>query len=146
MNNQVNITPANLEYREAVVSLLQSAGLPVEDLPHQLQNFYIAMKNDFVVGAIGLETYDGNGLLRSLVVNPAFQKMNIAAALVNEIENLGRSLGLNSIYLLTETAKDYFGRKGYEQVAREQAPESLKRSTEFSHVCPSTAILMKKTL
>lgn len=146
MNNQINITPANVEHKEAVVSLLQSAGLPVKDLPHQLQNFYIAMNNGFVVGAIGLETYDRNGLLRSLVVKPEYQKMKIAAALVNEVENLGKSLGLNSIYLLTETAKDYFDRKGYEPIVREQAPESLKRSTEFSHVCPSTAILMKKTL
>jgi amino-acid N-acetyltransferase len=146
MRNQVDITPAGPEYREAIISLLRSAGLPVEDLPQQLQNFFTATDNGFVVGVIGLETYDRNGLLRSLVVKPEYQKLKIAAALVSKVENLGRSLGLDSIYLLTETAKDYFGRKGYEQIVRTQAPESLNQSTEFSHVCPGTAILMKKTI
>ena len=146
MQDQINITPANLENREAIVSLLQSARLPVEDLPHQLQNFYIAMENSYVVGAIGLETYERSGLLRSLIVKPEYRKMKIASALVNEIESLGRRLGLTNIYLLTETAKDYFDRKGYQTIERTEAPESLKQSSEFSHVCPSTAVLMKKKL
>lgn len=146
MRNQIDISPADRKYREAIISLLQSANLPVEDLPPQLQNFYTATDNGFVIGAVGLETYDRNGLLRSLIVNPEYRKMKIAAALVDAIEKLGRSLGLTNIYLLTETAPDYFGRMGYEKISREQVPASLKQSTEFSHVCPSTAILMKKAI
>ena len=101
------------------------------------------MENSSVIGAIGLETYERSGLLRSLIVKPEYRKMNIAAALVNEIESLGRRLGLANIYLLTETAKDYFDRKGYETIERTEAPESLQQSSEFSHVCPSTAVVMK---
>ncbi len=146
MLNQIDIIPASLEYREAIILLLQSAGLPVEDLTNGLQNFYTALDNGFVVGVVGLETYGRNGLLRSLVVKPEYREMKIAAALVDQVERTGRDLRLANIYLLTETAKDYFTKKGYEQITREGAPESLKQSSEFSHVCPATAVLMQKKL
>ncbi len=111
MLNDINIKPARPEHREAIISLLQSAGLPVEDLPNGLQNFYTALDNGIVVGLIGLETYGRNGLLRSLVVRPDYRQMKIAAALVDEVERTGRDLRLADIYLLTETAKDYFTKK-----------------------------------
>lgn len=146
MLNQIDIIPASLEYREAIIRLLQSAGLPVEDLPDGLQNFYTALDNGFVVGVVGLETYGRNGLLRSLVVKPEYREKKIAAALVNQVERTSRNLGLANIYLLTETAEDYFIKKGYEPIAREEAPGPLKQSSEFSHICPSTAALMQKKL
>lgn len=146
MTRQIDISRANFKNREAIISLLQSAGLPVEDIPTDLQHFFTATENGLVIGVIGLETYERNGLLRSLVVKPEYRNMKIAAALVSEIEKLAKTLGLLDIYLLTETAQDYFLAKGFETIARNEAPESLKRSTEFSHVCPASAVLMKKRL
>jgi amino-acid N-acetyltransferase len=146
MGNKIDINQANSKNREAIVSLLQSEGLPVEDLSQELRHFFIATDSRYVIGAIGLETYERNGLLRSLVVKPEYRKMKIAASLVSELEKLAKTLGLQNIYLLTETAQDYFSKKGYETIARDLAPETLKQSTEFSHVCPGSAILMKKTL
>jgi len=144
MRNQIDITPFNLKYREALISLLQSEGLPVDDLPQDLPNFFMVTDNSFIVGAIGLEIYDRSGLLRSLVVKPEYRKMKIAKSLVGELERQARNEGLTSIYLLTETARDYFSKIGFEETNRDEAPASLKQSTEFSHVCPSTAIFMKK--
>jgi amino-acid N-acetyltransferase len=146
MPNTIDINQANSKNREAIVSLLQSASLPVEDLPQELRNFFIATDNGHVIGAIGLETYERNGLLRSLVVKPEYRKMKVAADLINELEKLAKSLGLQNVYLLTETAQGYFSTKGYETIGRDEAPGSLKQSTEFSHVCPSSAVLMKKML
>lgn len=146
MPNQIDITPAYLEHRDAIISLLQSERLPVEDLPQDLRNFFAATDNGSVVAAIGLETYERDGLLRSLVVKPEFRSMKIAAGLISELEKLARNLGLYHIFLLTETAPEYFATKGYEKIDRDQAPESIKLSSEFSHVCPSSAILMKKKL
>jgi amino-acid N-acetyltransferase len=146
MNNQIDITLFNHKYREALVSLLQSEGLPVEDLPQDLSNFYMATDNGFIVGAIGLEIYERSGLLRSLVVKPEYRKMKIAKNLVSELERQAKNKALSCIYLLTETARDYFSKIGFEETSREEAPVSLKQSTEFSHVCPSTAIFMKKKI
>ena len=146
MQNTITITPASDKFREAILSLLQSEKLPVEDLATNLPNFFIATDNGFVIGAVGLEIYGRDGLLRSLVVKPEYRKMKIAARLVNEIESMGRSFGLNNIYLLTETAQHYFSGKGFQAIDRKDAPVLLQQSPEFSHVCPSSAVLMKKKL
>ena len=144
MRNQIDIIPFNSEYRAALISLLQSERLPVEDLPQDLSNFYMAIDNGSIVGAIGLEIYDRSGLLRSLVVKPEYRKMKIATSLVDELEKQARTFGINEIYLLTETARNYFSKIGFEETGRDEAPASLKKSSEFSHVCPSTAIFMRK--
>lgn len=146
MRNQINITPFNLEYKAALISLLQSEGLPVEDLPQDLSNFYMATDDGFFVGAIGLEIYDRSGLLRSLVVKPEYRKMKIAASLINELEKQARTKRLQEIYPLTETAQHYFSRTGFSNASRDEAPAALKQSPECSHTCPSTAFLMRKII
>ncbi len=53
---------------------------------------------------------------------------------------------MNCLYLLTTTAKDFFNKEGYIVVNRDEVPEPIKNSSEFSSVCPSTAIVMKKEI
>jgi amino-acid N-acetyltransferase len=144
MGNQIQIVPVDLQYRDAIISLLQSEKLPVSDLPPNLPHFLMATDNGIVVGAIGLEIYERNGLLRSLVVKKEYRSLQIAAGLVSELEKAARHAGLQTIYLLTETAQHYFSKKGYAIIPRSEAPASLQQSSEFSHVCPTTAVLMRK--
>ena len=146
MQNTVTITAAESKNKEAIIALLQSENLPVEDLPVNLQHFFIASDNGVVIGAIGLEIYEREGLLRSLVVHPGYRKMKIAEELVNEIERLGSAIGIEHIYLLTLTAQGYFTGKGYQLIERKDAPQLLQQSSEFSHACPASATLMKKNL
>ena len=50
------------------------------------------------------------------------------------------------MYMFTETAPQYFERKGYEKISRDSVPKSIHASSEFSSVCPVSAIVMKKSL
>jgi amino-acid N-acetyltransferase len=146
MQNHVVVDVAGSKDRNAIISLLQAEKLPVEDLSTDVANFFVAKENGLVIGSIGMEIYERNALLRSLVVKARFRKMKLAAALINELEKQAREKGLENIYLLTETAQEYFSMRGYHTVNRNEAPLSLQKSSEFSHVCPSNAILMKKVL
>jgi amino-acid N-acetyltransferase len=146
MQNIISVTTAESKYREAIIGLLQSERLPVEDLPVDLTNFFIATDNGLVIGANGLEIYGRDGLLRSLVVKTEYRKMKIAADLVNKIEQLGRRLRLHTIYLLTETAQEYFKRSGYQVIDRKDAPALLQGSSEFTQACPASATLMNKNI
>jgi len=114
------------------------------DLLADLDNFFIASDNDHVIGAVGLEMYNNYGLLRSLVVNKDYRNEKIAARLVRRLEKKAKDLGIDCIYLLTETAPGYFTKNGYEKIRREQVPADLMSSSEFSHVCPQSAIVMQK--
>jgi amino-acid N-acetyltransferase len=132
--------------RENVVALLTAEKLPVDDLPATLENFLVAKQNDEVIGVVGLEIYGDYGLLRSLAVSPAFRGQGVAGTLVQQIEVLANSKGLKAICLLTETAPDYFDRKGYTRITRSDVPAEVQQSSEFSHVCPQSAIVMIKNL
>lgn len=146
MNKQIIIAPALVSHRPAIVQLLQSEKLPVEDLPGSLDHFFVAMDNESVVAAIGLERYGDGGLLRSLVVENAYRNLHLASQLIKQLETAAAAIGINNMYLLTETAPAYFEKKGYQKIAREEVPVALQASSEFSHVCPVSAIVMKKAL
>jgi amino-acid N-acetyltransferase len=141
----MEITEA-INYRDSIVALLRTEKLPVEDLPAMLENFRVARHNDEVIGVIGLEIYGDYGLLRSLAVRSTYRNTGIAGKLLGQIETLANSKGLKAICLLTETADGYFDRKGYVRIARENVPTEVQRSSEFSHVCPQSAIAMIKSL
>lgn len=133
-------------YREKVIGLLSTEQLPVADLPVSLDHFMVAIQDAIVVGVIGLEIYGQYGLLRSLAVQPDQRGNGIAGKLLKRIEALAGLKKLRAIILLTETAPDYFSRKGYQAISRSDAPVEIQQSSEFSHVCPVSAVVMKKTL
>ena len=141
----MEITEA-INYREDIIALLSSEKLPTSDLPVSLNNFLVMIDNDEMIGVIGLETYGNYGLLRSLAVHPGSRNRNIAGKLVEQIEKLAKTEGLKAIFLLTETAPGYFSRKGYQVIARSEIHAEIQQSSEFSHICPQSAIAMKKDL
>ncbi|MGE5521925.1 MAG: arsenic resistance N-acetyltransferase ArsN2 [Candidatus Dadabacteria bacterium] len=142
----MDIIKATSQQRDEIIDLLQKENLPAEDLPLDLSNFFTAIEENTIIGLIGLEPYGENGLLRSMVVSPNYRNQQIAERLVKMLEEQAIISGINTIYLLTETADKYFSRKGYKTIAREEVPTELKASSEFSHVCPVSAIVMKKEL
>ncbi|GGH07875.1 arsenic resistance N-acetyltransferase ArsN2 [Mucilaginibacter phyllosphaerae] len=141
----LQIKPAEL-YRDDVIELLTAQNLPVSDLPGVLSNFYVATQNAQIAGVAGLEIYGNYGLLRSVAVHANSRGRGIAAALLDKIEGLAAKKQLNALYLLTETAADYFEQKGYEHIARMDIPDAIKESSEFKQVCPDTATAMQKSI
>jgi len=141
----MNIKDAQ-EYRNEVLNLLSTSKLPTDDLPVTLDNFYVAIEDDIVAGVAGLEVYGNYGLLRSVAVSPFAQNKGVAAGLLNQIETVATKRGLEGLYLLTETATEYFDKHGYEHVARMDVPDVIKESAQFKRVCPESATVMKKSL
>lgn len=132
--------------RNEITSLLQANKLPSEDLPDSLSDFYIVVDEGEVIGLIGMERYGQHGLLRSMVVHPDYRNRHIAETLVRTLEDQATASGISNMYLLTETADKYFSKKGYHTISREDVPNEVKASSEFSYVCPVNAIVMKKSL
>lgn len=133
-------------YKEKVIELLAAEKLPVADLPKTLDNFIVAIQDGLVVGVGGVEVYGNFGLLRSLATQSDYRGTGIAAKVLARLDKVSKLKGLTALYLLTETAPDYFERKGFVRIKRDEVPKEIQQSTEFSHVCPVSAIVMKKTL
>lgn len=132
--------------RDAIVAILTAEKLPVADLPGTLDNFFAAIENGQLAGVIGLEIHGAYGLLRSLVVLPGYRNIGLAGRLIEQLEILAASLGLQEVYLLTETAAGYFTGKHFLAITRDEVPDEIKQSSEFSHMCPVSAIVMKKSI
>lgn len=142
----MQVIQATLKHRAAIIELLKAENLPVKDLPAELDHFFVAIQNGQIIGAIGLEVYSPYGLLRSMVVHRDYRNNRIATTLVEALESYATSLHINQLYLLTETAVDYFSKKNYLQVNRAEVPDAIKQTTEFTSVCPVSAVVMLKAI
>lgn len=127
--------------------LLIDASLPIDDLSElDLTHFFGCGEVSNPKGVVGLEVRGADALLRSLAVDSDAKRKGCGIALLSAAEQHARSIGVKTIYLLTDTAENYFAGKGYESIKRESASETIKMTKQFSDLCPASAVLMKKEL
>ncbi len=132
-------TPADLP---AVLELLETSKLPTAGVNDHIQNFRLEFESQTLLGCVGLEVYGNAGLLRSVVVKNTERNHGIGAKLINAILEHAKTQQLSSIFLLTETAENYFRRFGFKQTTRAEIPTSLHASEELRGACPDSAVVM----
>jgi amino-acid N-acetyltransferase len=127
--------------------LLTLCGLPQEDLtPEHLSHFWVIKEKGEIHGAVGLEIYDRSALLRSLAVDPRFRKRGFATELTKRAEDFAASLNIKELYLLTMTAENFFGKRGYKKADRNSVPPEIQGTAEFQSLCPASSVCMAKAL
>ena len=148
MGNSISIKKFSSIDKEKVLDLLNGAELPIEDLTTEKMNkFMIARdEDDCIIGVVGIEMYQGSGLLRSLAVHPAYRGKGIGSQLTRRIESFARQNGVQTLYLLTVTAADFFLKIGYEMTQRDKVPESIGKTEEFKNICPVSAVCLSKVI
>lgn len=127
---------------EAFRSLLKSSGLPADDLDFGRDLLVGYYEGDELVGTGGLEIYRPYALLRSLSVKMGIRGKAVGSTITEFLLDEAKKFNLKGIYLLTETAHGFFLKKGFVDVAREAVPEEVKKSAEFSKLCPESAAVM----
>lgn len=141
----MNINPVTQNDFSAAIRLLQQNNLPTEDITDTTPLFTLYHEGT-LIGVVGLETSGEDGLLRSLCVDESKRTSGSGKQLVSFIENYAKSQGLKNLYLLTTTAAQFFTNRSYETIDRSTVPPSIKATSEFASVCPSSATVMKKVL
>jgi amino-acid N-acetyltransferase len=127
--------------------ILQECRLPVSDItPAHLKDFFACGDETRLFGVIGLEIYGNVALLRSLAVSPSRRGVGVGERLVLQAEKHALAQAVRTIYLLTTTADRFFSRLGYSSVSRDQAPDEIQGTAEFSTLCPSSSAFMAKRL
>jgi amino-acid N-acetyltransferase len=130
----------------AVERLLADAGLPLDGAADALSLGVVGRDGARVVAASAIERYGPSGLLRSVVVADDMRGTGLGRQIVAAAEQLAREAGIGDLYLLTETAADWFPRLGYEVVDRAVASAAVGASIEFTTVCRDTGVPMVKHL
>lgn len=129
-----------------IVALLNSVELPLDGLSEHLETTLVAHMGNEIVGCAGLELYGDNALLRSVAVDRSHQGQGLGGELTTAALDLARVRGVRSVFLLTETAGEFFPRFGFKQTSRSDVPETVQQSVEFTVACPVSALVMVLSL
>jgi len=147
MGTDIEIRPAQASDLTVATVWLSAEGLPIDDLTvDHMDSFIVATQAGKPVGMIGIEKFGDIGLLRSLFVDEAGRGAGLGARLVAALELRAHSEHIDELWLLTIDADPYFTRHGYVVAERDDAPNAIRSTAEFSDLCPDDAVLMHKRL
>ena len=90
---------------ENIVNILKENELPFEDINLSKIKFILAIDNKALIGCIGLEPYEENGLLRSFAVKKSHRNLGIGNELIQYLTSYSKQVGLVNLHLLTNTAE-----------------------------------------
>jgi len=130
----------------AVRALLTAHHLPLDGLEDHVATLLVARQDDAVVGSAALEVYRDGALLRSVVVSADLQGRGLWRDLTDAAIRMARDLEVAHIFLLTTTAEGFFPKFGFDRIDRRTVPASVQQSAEFRGACPSSAVVMRKSL
>ena len=127
---------------DQIQALLKQASLPYQDIKQDHIHFVTKIEENTLIGCAAIEIQEEYGLLRSVVVHPDYRTKGVAQELITKLLNYARNQKLHSLYLLTETASDYFKKVGFQQIDRSKAPKPMQKTSEFAELCPTSATCM----
>jgi amino-acid N-acetyltransferase len=142
----VAIEPARPADLPAIVSLLERGHLPRADIERHVDAAVVAREGARIVGCAAVELYDDAGLLRSVAVDPSSRGQGLGIRLTDAALALARDRGARTMYLLTETAAEFFPRFGFRAIPRNEVAAAVRQSVEFTGACPDTAQAMMAEL
>jgi amino-acid N-acetyltransferase len=140
------IEPATQRDLPGIRALLERLHLPLDGVGEHLPTMLVAREAQEIVGTAGLELYPEGALLRSVAVAPRWQGKQLGQQLTEAALQLATTHGAQAVFLLTTTAERFFPKFGFEPIAREQVPPSVRQSVEFQSACPASAIVMRRQL
>lgn len=128
---------------EKLQAFLQKNKLPHLDVKLE-GSLYIGIHDaeNQLIGSGGLEVYGKDALLRSLAVAENYRGKNMGVELVDELVAKAKSLNIENIFLLTETARSFFEKKSFQCIQRTEVPEVVRNTHQFTSICPSSATCM----
>jgi len=143
MSDEITIAPARAEDLEAIKSLLVASALPTAGVDDHWRTFLVARDGDALVGCGGAEAYQFAALIRSVAVKPEYRSHGIGRRLVRQLLDRLASHGLREFYLLTTTAEEYFRKRGFKTIDRDEIHPQLLGSHELQGACPDDAVCMR---
>jgi len=142
----VTLRRAGGESLDTAMTLLDRADLPTDDIDADAVELYVAHDGQERVGVGGFEAYNSDALLRSVAVAPSKRSDGYGSAIVDALESEAYDAGVERLYLLTTTADDFFAARGYTETDRSDPPATVRETTQFSALCPDSAVCMRKSL
>jgi amino-acid N-acetyltransferase len=140
---EITISPATAADVETIKALLIASDLPVAGVDDHWKTFIVAREGNAVVACGGSEAYQFAALIRSVAVAPTHRGHGLGRRVVRQLLDRLASRGLREFYLLTTTAEEYFRKRGFKTIDRDEVHPQLLSSREFQDACPDSAVAMR---
>lgn len=143
LSDDRQIIELNASHLSKIETLLQKCDLPFEDCHEHLESFFGIIDDGRLVTVGALQLNGAVALLRSIAVPPENRRQGLAVKMTRHLLAVARSKQVRELYLLTETAENYFARFGFCAVERETVPDNIKSTRQFETLCPASAQVMR---
>ncbi len=146
INLDTQIEKAQPEDLDSIILLMKKQKLVSEEIKEHLENFYVIKYENEIIGCAGIEHYEDVGLLRSVAIDTRFQGKGLGKKIVSKMLSVAQEKGIVYLYLLTDTAENFFKRFSFKIISRNKVDKRIKQTYEYSTGCEETAIVMIKKL
>lgn len=143
MSGDIVISGATAADLPVIKQLLAANKLPTEGIDDHWRTFVVARDGDAIVGCGGSEAYQFAALIRSVAVADSHRDRGIGRRIVRQLLDRLASRGIREFYLLTTTAQDYFAKRGFKPIDRDEIHPQLLASAELQGACPDSAACMR---
>jgi UDP-N-acetylmuramate: L-alanyl-gamma-D-glutamyl-meso-diaminopimelate ligase len=142
------IRPAQRADMPAVRNVLESVSLtdePARD--DQFPDFFVLRNEKGTVGCVSLAVLGEDAVLRALAVDPEFRGAGYGWMLADMAVGQARWRGVRRIYLLTESASEFFAAKfGFRIVDRSTLGKAVASTETFSAAAGASRVAMRLDL
>jgi len=139
----ITISAANAADLSAIKDLLNANSLPIDGVDEHWKTFVVARDGARIVGCGGSEAYQFTALIRSVAVAGDYRSKGVGRRIVRQLIDRLASRGIREFYLLTTTAEEYFRKRGFKTIDRDEVHPQLLSSREFQGACPDSAVCMR---
>jgi amino-acid N-acetyltransferase len=140
---EIVISGARADDIPHIKQILAGNELPIEGVDEHWKTFIVARDGDDIVGCGGAEAHPVAALIRSIAVADSHRGRGIGRRIVRQLLDRLASRGIREFYLLTTTAPDYFAKRGFKPIDRDEIHPQLLQSAELRGACPDTATCMR---
>jgi amino-acid N-acetyltransferase len=128
---------ANRKDLDGLKAFLSRAGLGIEGLTEEGAEYFLLLENEDRSwrGTLGIEPYQENGLLRSLVVTSG-QAENDIFMLFQQAFLLAKEEKIQHLFLAAKksVAVPLFQILGFQIITKDELPEALSQSAHINHI------------
>jgi len=146
MRTNLKLRRATIKDVPLIENLLRENQLPHQDISEKLSDLLIGSVKGQTIGIGGLEVYQDSGLLRSLAIERHYRGKGYGKVFTTTLLEFAKSRGVKQVYLLTTTAANFFTQLGFEKVDRSTVPSSIQNTSQFTYLCPASAICLLKVI
>lgn len=127
--------------------LVRQAGLGADGINKEGIKNYLVVENDQgeMIGTVGLERVEKDGLLRSFVIKKEYSNENLFLRLIQRILLYCKEKGVETLYLLTK-AVHLFEPLSFKPVPAKKAPIHIENTDHYKKTAGDEVILLSCTL